>query len=239
MLQAPIRDRLLAHRVARGWTQAQTAEEAGVSPTTIAHIETGANTNPRRITLMRLARAFGLTLDEFLSDDLPKKVSETRRPAWVLDTRLEHARRSLEAFNADRRREIETGIVRVRRSGDVREQPEEMLLDSDPALRHAWVIDVLDAKRVHLDELESLGVLAWKDELLARSTDGAEGSPEAERMREEAARLDHALAEMWDLLRDEEKRLVQAARVDLQDQHRRRMVHAVRLSEEGRSREAG
>jgi transcriptional regulator with XRE-family HTH domain len=63
-----IRDRLLAYRIARGWTQAQTAEKAGVSPTTIAHIETGANDNPRRITLMRLAHAFGVSLEEFLGE---------------------------------------------------------------------------------------------------------------------------------------------------------------------------
>lgn len=66
-----IRDRLLAYRADRGWSQARTAEESGVAPATIAHIETGANRRPRRITLMKLAQSFGVSLDDFLSDGPP------------------------------------------------------------------------------------------------------------------------------------------------------------------------
>ncbi len=67
-----IRDRLLAYRADRGWSQARLVEESGVSGATIAHLETGANKRPRRITLMRLAQAFGVSLDDFLSDGPPK-----------------------------------------------------------------------------------------------------------------------------------------------------------------------
>jgi transcriptional regulator with XRE-family HTH domain len=235
---AEIRDRLLAYRLARDWTQAQTAEKAGISPTTIAHIETGANTNPRRATLMRLAMAFGVNLDEFLSDG-PPKAPAAQRPAWVLDARLEQARRSLEDFNADRRREIETGIVRIRRSGNIRERPEAVRLDDDPMLRRAWVADVLAAKRANVQELESLGVLAWRDEVLAHGPDEAQEDSEANRMYGEAVRLDHALAEMWGLLLDEEDRLTEAAHAGVEDEYRRRVVKAVQLPEDYRSSEAG
>lgn len=72
MTDVDVGERLLLYRDARGWSQERTAEEAGVSPTTITHIETGQSPNPRRVTLMRLARAFGVSLEEFLSDRPPK-----------------------------------------------------------------------------------------------------------------------------------------------------------------------
>jgi transcriptional regulator with XRE-family HTH domain len=66
---------MLAYRADRGWTQVRLSEESGVSGATIAHIETQANKRPRRITLMRFAQAFGVSLDEFLSDAPPKPVA--------------------------------------------------------------------------------------------------------------------------------------------------------------------
>jgi transcriptional regulator with XRE-family HTH domain len=72
MTDRDVGERLLLYRDARGWSQEWTAKEAGVSPTTITHIETGQNRNPRRVTLRRLARAFGVSVDEFLSDRPPK-----------------------------------------------------------------------------------------------------------------------------------------------------------------------
>jgi len=233
-----VRDRLLAYRVARGWTQVRTAEEAGISPTTIAHIETGANTNPRRATLMRLAIAFGVSLDEFLSEG-PPKAPAAQRPAWVLDMRLEHARHSLEDFNADRRREAETGVVRMRRGDDLRAPLEDLRMD-DPMQRRAWVADVLAAKRANMRELEGLGVLAWRDEVLARGPGGTDEDQEAKRMYEEAVRLDHALADMWGFLLEEEEHLAETARAGVEEEYRRRVVKPVQLPEDdGRSRAAG
>lgn len=72
MADVDLGERLLLYRDARGWSQERTAVEAGISPTTITHIETGQNPNPRRVTLRRLARAFGVSLEEFLSDRPPK-----------------------------------------------------------------------------------------------------------------------------------------------------------------------
>ena len=79
------RDQLLAYRAARGWSQVRTAEETGVSPATIAHIERGFQKNPRRVTLMKFAQGFGVPLDEFLSDppkgrgpSLPERITASR-----------------------------------------------------------------------------------------------------------------------------------------------------------------
>lgn len=60
-----IGDRVYWHRDQRDWTQEELAHEAGVSATTISHIESGAK-QPRMNTIRRLARAFGVSTDELL-----------------------------------------------------------------------------------------------------------------------------------------------------------------------------
>ncbi len=82
--EVDMRDRLLAYRADRGWSQARLVQESGVSGATIAHIETRANKRPRRITLMRLAQAFGVSLDEFLAKGLPKPPASRSAPALEL-----------------------------------------------------------------------------------------------------------------------------------------------------------
>lgn len=85
-----IRDRLLAYRVSRGWSQVRMAQEAGVGHATITNIETGANKKPHRATLMKLALAFGVSLEEFLSDRPPKAPGPSL-PADLLRRRAGHA----------------------------------------------------------------------------------------------------------------------------------------------------
>ena len=58
-----IGERLYELREQRGWTQVRTAQEAGLSHATITHLETG-KVEPRMPTLRKLARAFGVTVDE-------------------------------------------------------------------------------------------------------------------------------------------------------------------------------
>ena len=67
----------------------RTAEEAGVGHATITNIETGANTRPHRATLMKLALAFGVSLDEFLSDRPPKAPGPSL-PTEILRRRTSH-----------------------------------------------------------------------------------------------------------------------------------------------------
>lgn len=96
MSEAEIRDRLLAYRVSRGWTQVQAAKEAGVGRATVENIETGVNRKPHRATLMKLALAFGVSLDEFLSDRPPKAPGPSL-PAEILrrEAGHDHLNRSL------------------------------------------------------------------------------------------------------------------------------------------------
>ncbi len=61
-------DRILALRMARGWTSTQLAQHAGVSQTTISRLERGLRTGTRRrngrATLSVIAAALGVTVDE-------------------------------------------------------------------------------------------------------------------------------------------------------------------------------
>ena len=58
-----IGNRIKALRTAKGWTQARLAEESGVEPSNISHIERAA-TKLSLPTLVNIANALGVTLDE-------------------------------------------------------------------------------------------------------------------------------------------------------------------------------
>jgi len=63
-----MRNRLKTLRQERSWTQADLAERAGVSRQTINAIETG-KFDPSLPLAFRLARLFGLRIDEVFIDD--------------------------------------------------------------------------------------------------------------------------------------------------------------------------
>jgi len=138
-----LRDRLIAYRADRGWSQARLVEESGVSGATIAHIETGANKRPRRITLMRLAQAFGVSLDDFLSDGPPKAPQAPEIPPLQLEVMY------AEDDEATRRRVLEAASEAER---------EAYLAELDRALgrtEHALLEDAASAAST-LDEDERL-----------------------------------------------------------------------------------
>jgi DNA-binding XRE family transcriptional regulator len=63
--RTPLAERIILERAARDWSQAELAERAGVSPSTVALAETGGTkTSPR--TLYRIARALDLDPIELL-----------------------------------------------------------------------------------------------------------------------------------------------------------------------------
>lgn len=64
-------ERLFTYRDAHGLTQEMLAKRAGVGRSAIVLTETG-QTYPRLTTLRRLARAFGVSVDELLCGDLPE-----------------------------------------------------------------------------------------------------------------------------------------------------------------------
>lgn len=70
------KENLRAQREAKGWTQTQAAEAAGVSFRSYQNWEIGGR-EPRLDALKSLAEAFGITVDELLADD------STQPPAKV------------------------------------------------------------------------------------------------------------------------------------------------------------
>jgi len=53
-------------RKARGWTQQTLSDKSGVGRGMIARIETGATAEPTVSTLIKLANALGVTIDELV-----------------------------------------------------------------------------------------------------------------------------------------------------------------------------
>ncbi|MBE6565121.1 MAG: helix-turn-helix transcriptional regulator [Ruminococcaceae bacterium] len=66
-----IGSRIKEIRTAKGWTQAKLAEESGIEPSNISHIERAA-TKLSLPTLVNIANALGVTLDEIAYGSLVK-----------------------------------------------------------------------------------------------------------------------------------------------------------------------
>jgi transcriptional regulator with XRE-family HTH domain len=64
--------RLWELREAARLTQEEYAELAGIPYKVYQHIEAGRRRNPRLSTVEKLARGFGLTVNEFFAERLPK-----------------------------------------------------------------------------------------------------------------------------------------------------------------------
>jgi DNA-binding XRE family transcriptional regulator len=71
--RTPLAERLILERAARGWSQAELAKRAGVSPSTIALAETGGS-KTSAMTLYRIAQA--LELDPLVLLRLPQRERE-------------------------------------------------------------------------------------------------------------------------------------------------------------------
>lgn len=66
-----IGNRIKELRCAKGWTQAKLAEESGVEPSNISHIERAA-TKLSLPTMVNIANALGVTLDEIAYGSIAK-----------------------------------------------------------------------------------------------------------------------------------------------------------------------
>ena len=63
--------RIKEFRIAKNWNQAKLAEESGIEPSNISHIERGA-TKLSLPTMINIANALGVTLDEIAFGSLVK-----------------------------------------------------------------------------------------------------------------------------------------------------------------------
>jgi transcriptional regulator with XRE-family HTH domain len=56
------------YRAAKKLSQEQLAQKAGITYSTLAKLESGANKNPTVKTLQHIARVLGVTLDELMKE---------------------------------------------------------------------------------------------------------------------------------------------------------------------------
>lgn len=77
--------RLAKVRKARGWSQQDLADRAGVPYTTIYKCERGTHQEPRVSVAAQLARALGVSLD-VLADTYGQNLRETDRNVIALDS---------------------------------------------------------------------------------------------------------------------------------------------------------
>jgi transcriptional regulator with XRE-family HTH domain len=56
------------YRTAKKLSQEQLAQKAGITFSTLAKLESGANRNPTVHTLQQIARALGVSLDELMKE---------------------------------------------------------------------------------------------------------------------------------------------------------------------------
>jgi transcriptional regulator with XRE-family HTH domain len=104
-------ERLWELREERGWSQKRTAREAGLSHVTVAHLETG-KVEPRMPTLRKLARTFGMTVDEFLGvEDSTETSALQLEEMYVADAAIR--RTALEAASEKEREAYAATIDRV------------------------------------------------------------------------------------------------------------------------------
>ena len=98
--------RMVAFRIRCNWTQAQLAEQAGVSKGTVEHIERGDSVQV--LNLIKILRVYGM-LDAFLAifpDDSPSpmqilRMGEVKARKRVRNPRGTNARRGTGATNAN------------------------------------------------------------------------------------------------------------------------------------------
>ena len=91
-------------RERRMWTQAQLAEEAGVSPTTVSGVESGRILRPHFGTLRKLARALGVEPEELVSSPgaVEGGTPSTLSLEWAMSSGEEEFERELEGASIER-----------------------------------------------------------------------------------------------------------------------------------------
>ena len=96
--------KLVVIRERRMWTQAQLADEAGVSPTTVSGIESGRISRPHFGTLRKLAEALGVEPEEFAPSPAVVEggTPSTLSLEWAMSSGEEEFERELEGASIER-----------------------------------------------------------------------------------------------------------------------------------------
>lgn len=69
---AEVGERLFLWREAVGWTGTEMARRTEINRTSLSLIENGRS-DPHLVTVRRIARAFGVSVDEFLYGEVPER----------------------------------------------------------------------------------------------------------------------------------------------------------------------
>lgn len=99
-------------REERGWTQVDLAKRSGVSQNHVSAIETGKLANPRADTSEKLARAFGVTIDELYQD--------TRNERKEAEAPEERMARAFAELSPEEQENVLFLVERIRRSRGIR-----------------------------------------------------------------------------------------------------------------------
>ena len=75
--------RLRELREARGWTQEEVAERAGLAASVVSHFETGVRGKPSADNLVKISKALGVTADYLLGRSAQPEVSDERVSALL------------------------------------------------------------------------------------------------------------------------------------------------------------
>lgn len=113
----PISEKVKSLQEQKGWTAAELAEEANLPVDTINKIRSGTTRNPSTDTLMRLAAAFNISLDELVNGtaagETLKSVSGTKVYEIAFKTQAEAYEARIQAMDKDRTRWRQVAFIMI------------------------------------------------------------------------------------------------------------------------------
>ena len=113
----PISEKVKSLQEQKGWTVAELAEEANLPVDTINKIRSGTTRNPSTDTLMRLASAFNISLDELVNGtaagETLKSVSGAKVYEIAFKTQAEAYEARIEAMDKDRTRWRQVAFIMI------------------------------------------------------------------------------------------------------------------------------
>jgi len=128
-----IADRVRRLRDAAGMTQAELADESGISRPSMNEIETGITAKPRRSTLVKIAGALGVSTDYLQTGG---EVTAKAKPAYPVMTVVQSTEREQELLERIRSLEADKALLIeiLRTGGDLSKLGGSFNLDSPEAV---------------------------------------------------------------------------------------------------------
>jgi len=125
MMQGSLAVRLRVLRAERGWTMRDAAERMGVRPATLSDIENGRS-HPHDVTLAKLAKGYGVPLEDLLEEQQAVPLSEARLRTYAVRA----ARARVVAERIPLASAIHNALVRAHDGEDPDELFDELIVGS-------------------------------------------------------------------------------------------------------------